>query len=494
MIPVRKIRIIPPLDRFQVLREAAQTWWGKCAILVAFGALLSFFRHEWWREAMVLLAATTFVPSCRKWVLVIGSLYWLLRFNDLGGYLAREVIEKAPVDTAVSFSWAVGGGVAAVFAVAFLFSQLTHRWRIRRPLTWFLLFLGGMIFWVSLVPLQPSARLYLWAFILVLSRYVWYIAYSLEEARRDSPTPFLPQVGYYYPFWASGLPGISLIPIPKGAGYIRKIECKTPEELAVVQLKAVKLLMWAILAWVFYDLLRHLMYGTFGTFSFLYPFSGTFHLPNHTAFMGRVLEGKPYPALIGWGALWTDELLQLATLTMNGAVIVAICRMAGFNALRATYKPLYSRTFLDYWNRYAFYFKEIMVDHFFYPTFFRYFKRHPRLRLFFATLAAATFGNCILHLLFNVERVMQVGPWKALTSFTSYVFYAVVLGVAVGVSQLRSERHRVLLQAGWFRREVLCRINVLGFSSLLWIFGSWRLEYSLGDYFKFLLSLFGVRV
>ena len=36
--------------------------------------------------------------------------------------------------------------------------------------------------------------------------------------------------------------------------------------------------------------------------------------------------------------------------------MIACVRMAGFRALRNTYRPLESRTVAEFWNRYAFYF------------------------------------------------------------------------------------------------------------------------------------------
>ena len=43
-----------------------------------------------------------------------------------------------------------------------------------------------------------------------------------------------------------------------------------------------------------------------------------------------------------------------------------------------------------------------MVDMFFYPTYLRYFKKHPRLRMVAATMAAACAGNAIFHFLRDI--------------------------------------------------------------------------------------------
>ena len=81
-----------------------------------------------------------------------------------------------------------------------------------------------------------------------------------------------------------------------------------------------------------------------------------------------------------------------------GARFIAGCRMAGFNALRNSYRPLSSRTIAEFFNRFYYYFKELLVDFFFYPAFLRYWKGHKRLRMIFATFAAVFFGNSFYHL------------------------------------------------------------------------------------------------
>ncbi len=87
----------------------------------------------------------------------------------------------------------------------------------------------------------------------------------------------------------------------------------------------------------------------------------------------------------------------MLTLSIWGHIIIATCRMAGFKALRNTWSPLQSKTIAEFWNRYYYYFKELLVEFFFYPTFLRFFKTKPRLRMFMATMAAAGLGNMLYH-------------------------------------------------------------------------------------------------
>ena len=111
--------------------------------------------------------------------------------------------------------------------------------------------------------------------------------------------------------------------------------------------------------------------------------------------------------------------------------------MAGFNALRNTYRPLSSTTIMEFFNRFYYYFKELLVDFFFYPAFLRYWKGHRRLRLVFATFAAAFFGNSFYHLTRDWEIIRDQGLWQAIASYQVLFFYNAFLATALSVSQLR---------------------------------------------------------
>ena len=140
--------------------------------------------------------------------------------------------------------------------------------------------------------------------------------------------------------------------------------------------------------------------------------------------------------------------------------IVASCRMAGFMALRNRYRPLASRSIAEFWNRYYYYFKELLVDCFFYPTFMRYFKRRGHWRLFAATFAAASFGNAFYHFFSSPHYIEELGFWRALEGFQSYIFYTIVLAVGISISQVRK---RKIENLSWIRGRLIPALCVTGF-------------------------------
>jgi len=172
-----------------------------------------------------------------------------------------------------------------------------------------------------------------------------------------------------------------------------------------------------------------------------------------------------------------------------GNQAVACCRMAGFCILRNTYRPLQSQTIAEFWNRYYYYFKELLVEIFFFPTYLRYFKKYRRLRTFVATIAAATLGNMIYHFCRDFHYVAEMGLGAALAGFQVYAFYTLVLGLGIGFSQLRASRAGSAHEAS-FGRRLLASAGVIAFFCLLEVFDYEPRSHTLGTHLAFFLNLF----
>src|SRR5579864_6711728 len=109
------------------------------------------------------------------------------------------------------------------------------------------------------------------------------------------------------------------------------------------------------------------------------------------------MGNQSYPWYICWASMIYTFFHNMLEMAIFGGPIVAVARLAGYRLLRNTYRPLSATTLVEFWNRYYFYYKELLVEVFFFPTFFRCFQTHKRLRIFFATFMAATVGNFIFH-------------------------------------------------------------------------------------------------
>jgi hypothetical protein len=105
-------------------------------------------------------------------------------------------------------------------------------------------------------------------------------------------------------------------------------------------------------------------------------------------------------------------------------------RLFGFDVFRKTYKPLLAESIVEFWNRYYYFFKELMMEFFFMPIYLRYFRDWPMLRIIAAVFAAAFIGNMYYHLL------------QAKNPIIDGDVYCFLLAAGIALSMLRQQRLR----------------------------------------------------
>lgn len=74
---------------------------------------------------------------------------------------------------------------------------------------------------------------------------------------------------------------------------------------------------------------------------------------------------------------------------------VGLWRVCGYKIDPYFNYPWLSTNLVALWSRFTFHYREFLVRAFYYPVFFRFFKKSVHLRIFCATMAAACFGNLI---------------------------------------------------------------------------------------------------
>jgi hypothetical protein len=221
-----------------------------------------------------------------------------------------------------------------------------------------------------------------------------------------------------------------------------------------------------------------------------YTLQGSLSIPSVPELLGRTRYNVPYHWYTGWESLVAAFLLDILTMSITGHFLISIFRLAGFRALRSTYRPLESRTVAEFWNRYYYYFKELLAEFFFYPTYMRYFKRWRRFRMVAATFAAAFLGNMIFHFTRDLMFVRTQGLWNALISFQVYAFYCLVLATAISISQLRHRQDHP--PRGWLRDQLWPVFCVAGFYCVLHVFDTTDRSMGIGVYFRFLGHIFNM--
>jgi hypothetical protein len=306
-----------------------------------------------------------------------------------------------------------------------------------------------------------------------VASYVWFICYAITDRSSNPQKDSTLQLAALRPLWGS-----TNTPFPKGAAYLRRIEAQTPEQLAVTQLKGLKLLVWAILLSVFSTLWNRL-------------FHGYLLIPTADQALAMSVHGAPAAWQLRWASLILGFFESILAVSIMGHQIIAVCRFAGFNALRNTYRPLSSTTLAEFFNRFYYYFKELLVDFFFYPVFLRYFKQHRRLRMAFATFSAVVFGNSFYHFMRDWQIIRQVGIWQAMVSYEASLVYCLILAAGLTISQLRK---RAPKSPSLLRGHIVPAFGVAAFYCVINVFVISERTYPLADYLRFFASLFFIQI
>ena len=170
------------------------------------------------------------------------------------------------------------------------------------------------------------------------------------------------------------------------------------------------------------------------------------------------------------------SLLDLVSVVLVFAGIahfkVGIWRICGYHIQPYFNKPWLATNLMHFWTRFAYYYREFLVRVFYYPVFFRYFRKHPDLRIFMASMAAAGLGNLISHL---VESNLASG--MVLESATGVLvtwpyFFLLGLGISVSLIFMRRRRHRrkAWTLDRWFAVDLLAAYVTIQYFALIHIF------------------------
>jgi hypothetical protein len=320
--------------------------------------------------------------------------------------------------------------------------------------------------------MQGLPRVMLWTGVFVLAPYVWFLPYAIVDVRSRGPDSLLLQLAVQRPFWSP-----TYLPFGKGAAFLRKHLSQKPRELAITQLKAIKLLLWANAPFVMRAGLN-------------WMFEVQMQIPTVEQALDAFLGGHPYPWAIGWIALILSTTKYCLNIASWAHLFIGIARLAGYRLPRGSWRPLESRTLMDYFNRFHYYFKELLVDFFFIPTFFKMFRNYPRLRMFFATFMAAGVGNALWHFSRDINLVATVGPAASLETYTSYAFYCIVLATGVGLSQVRASLG--IRPSSTPIGRLYSFFFIWSFVVCMHVFSDESRNHTLGERASFLASLFGV--
>jgi hypothetical protein len=421
-------------------------------------------------------------PARRRLLLAVAALYFAVarpweEHRDAGKLLkfAARPIEGAIV-IAVLLAF-----VALCYLAARRFAALPAFVK-RHPQIWLHAVILAVFAALWIIPPEAAmTRSILAGVTAFLPFLAWRIGYMLMSGQRGrmQGTRFTDHFMYLYPAW-----GGSNTPMGKGWDYLSGNEAKDAQALARSQLSGIRLLALAVLLAVVKRLFEGIVFNE----------TNSIHekLGGFTLSIARVeqmfAQADAYPLWMRWGSSYCELFWLVLQIAVFGHVIVAYLRLAGFNVFRNTYKPLLAENLMEFWTRYDFYFKELMAIFFFYPSFARHFKKHPRARLVWAAFAAAFFGNMYYHCL-QANMLLFADTGRLWALMHSRLLYCFLLAAGISVSMLRQQA-RTGARPRKLGGRALAIFGVWTFYALihLWTGGTTPI----GDRARFVASLFGL--
>ena len=221
-------RLIPRLETYPSVVSLAQTAPGKLVVLALFCLGMRFFLADFGAalELAVLVALITFMPEYRRFILAATPIVFVI------GQSYRE-----PLLLGLNLS-VIGLGIL-LYGCAM---QWPNSLFGRRPITFLLAGLTALILFACAATPHSLVYTILWNLTGLTASYVWFVGYALIDRNSKPAKDLTLELATFRPLWGS-----TYVPFPKGAAYLRRIEAKNAEQLAIFQLKGLKLLVWAIL-------------------------------------------------------------------------------------------------------------------------------------------------------------------------------------------------------------------------------------------------------
>jgi hypothetical protein len=327
-----------------------------------------------------------------------------------------------------------------------------------------------------------AAQRVLMLLVVVLPFLLWRLGYLLKTGQRGKAagTTLGDHLFYVWPLW-----GGSETPYGKGLDHLSRHEARTAEALARSQLAGLKLLL-LVLVWRATAIVMDAV--VYGDGPLAVRVGGGLGIPR----LDRAIAAPAVPVVTAWLSVYAELFAETLAIAIKGHAFIGVLRLLGFNVFRNTYRPLLAESVVEFWSRYYYYFKELLVEFFFYPTYARW-RVRPWLRTFLAVFAAAAVGNLYYHVLQSDHLLIAAEPGALWRAFCARAVYSVALAVGVWISMLREQRRRGATVGSPTAVRRSARIfAVWTFFALLHVWGVGRATPAFADRARFFGTLLGL--
>jgi hypothetical protein len=458
-------------------------------LLALYRSVAQFHENEaligWLQGCRVVVWLT---PQRRKTILVVGAIFAAI-VGTMGRHAQwREYRHAATWLVPAAALPILVGIVYLLYLMAAGFQRLPAFVRSRPQLC------VHFFFWMLLLGiwLHPSPSVSGIAIITLIAGsfpyLIWRCGYMLLCGQRGkaAATKFTDHFFYIFPVWDG-----TNTPPGKGHDHLSRAEAQTTAAYSRSILAGIKLLLLVALWKGAMQVIGAVVYGE--------PRSAlTGMLAGHHLGIPRlrfIANGDVTPPLgIIWLSLYLELIWECLFIAAKGHVWIGMLRLFGFNVFRNTYKPLLAESVVEFWSRYYYYFKELMVEFFFLPTYLRVFRNRPMLRIVAAVFAAAFVGNMYYHLLQAKYPLIAADFRHLWWLLGARLIYCLLLAAGIAVSMLRQQRLRARAGALGRPRGGLRRLGrIAGVWTFFAVINYWNLPVAvtIPQRARSFLSIFG---
>lgn len=176
---------------------------------------------------------------------------------------------------------------------------------------------------------------------------------------------------------------------------------------------------------------------------------------------------------------------------------VGVWRLCGYDVAPSFDKPWLATNLVSFWGRFTYHYREFLVRAFYYPVFFRYFKKHRKTRIIIATLASAGLGNMVWGHMVEIAYYRGMEP-QALLFVGGHWPYYLLLGGGIAITELYLLQHKRKRKPWskdrWIFTDVLAAYATLQFFALIHVFNRSAGGSTVVDQATLFLIAFGIHL
>ncbi|OIO56188.1 MAG: hypothetical protein COX57_06450 [Alphaproteobacteria bacterium CG_4_10_14_0_2_um_filter_63_37] len=199
-------------------------------------------------------------------------------------------------------------------------------------------------------------------------------------------------------------------------------------------------------------------------------------------------------------SIWLTTLLNLAKWFVFFAAVghfkVGLWRICGYDVAPSFDKPWLATNLVSFWGRFTYHYREFLVRAFYYPVFFKYFRKHRKTRIVVATMASAGLGNLVWGHVVEITYYRGM-EWEAIRYVLGHWPYYFLLGLGISLTELYllkfKRRRKPWSRDVWLVTDVLAAYATVQFFALIHIFNRVAGGSTLWDQTQLFLLAFGIR-